>query len=168
MVGNSVVTWLWGGFSVDNPTLNRFYSLHYLLPFAIFGVVFLHVAALHVSGSNNPLGIDPKSDKDTVPFHPYYTAKDCFGLSIFLIIYALIIFYAPNMLGDPDNYIPANPMATPARISSRNEYFLLLSTPCCVPSSGTFIFPSPMSSLLSSKLGGVIILMFGSIALLFA
>src|ERR671917_2350784 len=80
LVGESIVTWLWGGFSVDNPTLNRFYALHYLLPFVIFGVVFLHVAALHITGSNNPLGIDPKDSQDTLPFHPYYTIKDSVGI----------------------------------------------------------------------------------------
>src|ERR1700748_258139 len=110
VVGPKIVTWLWGGFAVDNPTLNRFFSLHYLLPFVIFAVVFLHVAALHVSGSNNPLGIDVKTPKDTVSFHPYYTAKDGFGLTVFLIFFAAIIFFAPNRLGDPDNYIVANPM----------------------------------------------------------
>src|ERR1700759_4322690 len=98
LVGPKIVTWLWGGFAVDNPTLNRFFSLHYLLPFVIFAVVFLHVAALHVSGSNNPLGIDVKTPKDTVPFHPYYTAKDGFGLTIFLIFYATIVFFMPNGL----------------------------------------------------------------------
>ena len=115
-VGQDIVTWLWGGFSVDNPTLNRFYALHYLLPFAIVGMVLLHVAALHVSGSNNPLGIEPKSKKDTIPFHPYYTVKDLFGVTIFLIIYAGIVCFAPNYLGHPDNYIPANPLSTPAHI----------------------------------------------------
>ena len=85
-------------------------------PFVIFAVVFLHVAALHVSGSNNPLGIDVKTPKDTVPFHPYYTAKDGFGLTLFLIFYAAIIFWAPNALGDPDNYVLANPLATPPDI----------------------------------------------------
>src|SRR5215813_11614112 len=99
LVGDAIVTWLWGGFAVANPTLNRFFALHYLLPFVIFAVVGLHVAALHVSGSNNPLGIDVKTPKDTVPFHPYYTAKDAFGLTLFLIIYAAIVFFAPNMLG---------------------------------------------------------------------
>src|SRR6201996_4583722 len=114
LVGDKIVTWLWGGFSVDNPTLNRFFSLHYLLPFVIFAVVFLHVAALHISGSNNPTGIDPKTPKDTIPFHSYYTTKDGFGITLFLIFYAIIIFYLPNQLGDADNYIPANPMQTPA------------------------------------------------------
>ena len=116
LVGPSIVTWLWGGFSVDNPTLNRFFALHFLLPFVVAAVVFLHVWALHVTGSNNPTGIDPKGPQDTVPFHPYYTTKDCFGLTIFMIVYALFVFYAPNMLGHPDNYVEANPMVTPAHI----------------------------------------------------
>src|SRR6202165_82939 len=116
VVGDSVVTWLWGGFAIDNPTLNRFYALHYLLPFIIVGVVALHVVALHVHGSNNPLGIDPKGPQDTVPFHPYYTMKDGFGLMVFLIIYAGFAFFAPNLLGDAANYIPANPLVTPEHI----------------------------------------------------
>jgi len=115
-IGESLVAWLWGGFSVDNPTLNRFFSLHYLLPFAILGVVGLHIWALHQHGSNNPLGIDVKGPQDTVPFTPYYTAKDLFGLAVFLTVFAGFVFYAPNFLGHPDNYIPANPMVTPAHI----------------------------------------------------
>ncbi len=115
-VGDSIVTWLWGGFSVDNATLNRFFSLHFLLPFVIFAVVFLHVWALHVSGSNNPLGIDVKGPQDTLPFHPYYTVKDSVGLLAFLLVYTIFVFYMPNALGHPDNYIPANPMVTPAHI----------------------------------------------------
>ncbi|HEY6028601.1 MAG TPA: cytochrome b N-terminal domain-containing protein, partial [Pseudolabrys sp.] len=107
VVGDSIVTWLWGGFAIDNPTLNRFFALHYLLPFIIVAVVALHVVALHVHGSNNPLGIDPKGPQDTVPFHPYYTMKDGFGLSIFLIIYAGFVFFAPNSLGEPVNYVQA-------------------------------------------------------------
>ncbi len=116
LVGDSIVTLLWGGFSVDNPTLNRFFALHYLLPFVIFAVVFLHIWALHVTGSNNPLGIDVKGEQDTLPFHPYYTIKDTFGLLIFLIIYVLFTFFMPNSLGHPDNYIEANPLVTPAHI----------------------------------------------------
>jgi ubiquinol-cytochrome c reductase cytochrome b subunit len=115
-VGNWIVTLLWGGFSVDNPTLNRFFSLHYLLPFVIFGVVFLHVVALHITGSNNPLGIEVKSEQDTVPFHPYYTAKDSIGLCVFLLLFAVLVFFAPNFFGEPDNYVPANPLVTPAAI----------------------------------------------------
>ncbi len=116
LVGDSIVTLLWGGFSVDNPTLNRFFALHYLMPFVIFAVVFLHVWALHVTGSNNPLGIEPKGPQDTLPFHPYYTLKDTFGLLVFLIIYVAFTFFMPNSLGHPDNYIEANPLVTPAHI----------------------------------------------------
>src|SRR6202521_5482600 len=115
-VGESVVKWLWGGYSVGNPTLNRFYSLHYLLPFVIVGVVVLHVWALHVAGQNNPTGIDAKESQDTVPFTPYATIKDSFFLACFLVLYAWFIFYIPNYLGHPDNYIPANPAVTPPEI----------------------------------------------------
>jgi ubiquinol-cytochrome c reductase cytochrome b/c1 subunit len=115
-VGDSIVTLLWGGYSVGNPTLNRFFSLHYLLPFLIAGVVVLHVWALHVAGQNNPTGVEPKSEKDTVPFTPHATIKDMFGVSCFLLLYAWFIFYMPNYLGDADNYIPANPAQTPPHI----------------------------------------------------
>jgi ubiquinol-cytochrome c reductase cytochrome b subunit len=115
-VGDAIVTWLWGGFSVDNPTLNRFYALHYLMPFIIVAVVVLHLWGLHRFGSNNPLGIDAKGPQDKIPFHPYYTIKDLYGLAIFLLVYAGFVFYAPNFFGEPDNYIPANPLSTPAHI----------------------------------------------------
>src|SRR5215471_3906 len=115
-VGDTIVTWLWGGFAVGNPTLNRFFSLHYLLPFVIAGVVVLHVWALHVVGQNNPTGVEPKSAKDTVPFTPYATAKDSFFLALFCILFAWFVFYVPNYLGHPDNYIPANPAETPPHI----------------------------------------------------
>jgi ubiquinol-cytochrome c reductase cytochrome b/c1 subunit len=115
-VGPKIVTLLWGGFSVDNPTLNRFFALHYLLPFVLIGVIFLHIAALHVTGSNNPLGIDVKSPQDTLPFHPYYTIKDSVGICVFLIVFSVLVFFAPNFLGDPNNFIPANPLQTPADI----------------------------------------------------
>jgi ubiquinol-cytochrome c reductase cytochrome b/c1 subunit len=115
-VGDSIVTLLWGGYSVGNPTLNRFFSLHYLLPFLIAGVVVLHVWALHVAGQNNPAGVEPRTEKDTVPFTPYATIKDLFGVSCFLILYSWFIFYMPNYLGDADNFIPANPGVTPAHI----------------------------------------------------
>ena len=105
LVGKSITTWLWGGFAVDNPTLNRFYSLHYLLPFMIAGVVVLHIWALHVPGNGNPTGIAVKNKQDTVPFHPYYTIKDGFGLVVFLILFAWLVFFLPNFLGHPDNYI---------------------------------------------------------------
>jgi len=116
VVGNEVTTWLWGGYAVDNATLNRFYALHYLLPFMIAAVVVLHIWALHVPGSNNPTGIEKRSDKDTLSFHPYFTVKDAFGLVCFLILYAYFVFYIPNYLGDADNYIQANPLQTPPHI----------------------------------------------------
>jgi ubiquinol-cytochrome c reductase cytochrome b subunit len=150
LVGEHIVTWLWGGFSVDNPTLNRFFSLHYLMPFVIVGVVFLHVAALHITGSNNPLGIDPKGPQDTLPFHPYYTTKDSFGLVVYFIVFGFLVFFVPNYLGHPDNYIPANPLVTPAHIVP--EWYFL-----------------PFYAILRAvpdKLGGVL-LMFGAIAVLF-
>ncbi|ODN71584.1 Cytochrome b/c1 [Methylobrevis pamukkalensis] len=116
IVGEPIVTWLWGGFAVDNPTLNRFFSLHYLLPFMIAGVVILHIWALHVVGQNNPAGIEVKSDKDTVPFTPYATMKDLFGIACFCLFFAWFVFFQPNFLGHPDNYIPANSLVTPAHI----------------------------------------------------
>jgi ubiquinol-cytochrome c reductase cytochrome b subunit len=116
MVGNWIVTLLWGGFSVSDPTLNRFFSLHYLLPFVITGVVFLHVVALHITGSNNPTGIEVKSEADTLPFHPYYTAKDSIGMAVYFLVFAVLVFYAPNFFGEPDNYIQANPLQTPNEI----------------------------------------------------
>jgi ubiquinol-cytochrome c reductase cytochrome b subunit len=115
-VGGDVVTWLWGGYAVGNPTLNRFYSLHYLLPFVIAGLVVLHIWALHVPGNNNPTGVNVKSKSDTLPFHPYYTVKDSFAVSLFVIMFALFVFFMPEMLGHVDNSIPANPLATPAHI----------------------------------------------------
>jgi ubiquinol-cytochrome c reductase cytochrome b/c1 subunit len=115
-IGEPLVTWLWGGYGVGSPTLNRFFSLHYLLPFVIAGVVVLHVWALHVAGQNNPAGIDPKSDKDTVPFTPYATVKDGFMIVCFCILFAWFAFYMPNYLGHADNYVPANPAVTPSHI----------------------------------------------------
>jgi ubiquinol-cytochrome c reductase cytochrome b/c1 subunit len=150
VIGNAIVTWLWGGFAVGDPTLHRFFSLHYLLPFVILGVVVLHVAALHVTGSNNPLGIDVKSPQDTLPFHPYYTIKDSVGLCVFFMVWAAFVFFAPNFFGDPDNYIPANPLQTPSEIVP--EWYFL-----------------PFYAILRSvpnKLGGVT-MMFGSILILF-
>ncbi|MEP2579593.1 MAG: cytochrome b/b6 [Roseibium sp.] len=116
LVGPSITEWLWGGFAVDSATLNRFYALHYLLPFMIAGVVVLHIWALHVSGQNNPLGIDVKSKKDTLPFTPFATIKDMFATVVFLILFAWLVLYLPNYMGHPDNYIPADPLKTPAHI----------------------------------------------------
>ncbi len=123
-VGEGIVNWLWGGYSVDNPTLTRFFTLHYLIPFLILGLVVLHIWALHVPGNNNPVGIDiKKPSKDTVPFHPYIVIKDGFALLMFTIIFAFFVFYSPNILGHADNYIEANPMVTPAHIVP--EWYLL-------------------------------------------
>ena len=113
--GESIVTLLWGGYSVGNPTLNRFFSLHYLLPFVIAGVVVLHIWALHVAGQNNPAGVEAKTEKDTVPFTPYATIKDAFGVACFLIFFAWFIFYMPNYLGDADS---TDWRASPARAKS--------------------------------------------------
>ncbi len=164
VVGDDVRTLLLGGPSVDNPTLTRFFALHYLLPFVIFAVVFLHIWALHVTGSNNPLGIDTKGPQDTLPFHPYYTMKDTFGLMVFLILYAIFIFYMPNALGHPDNYIPADPLLTPAHIVPE-WYFLPFYA---MLRAITFDVGIPFTGivLISAQLGGVLT-MFGSIALLF-
>ena len=123
-IGESITNWLWGGYSVDNPTLTRFFSLHYLFPFLILGLVVLHIWALHVPGNNNPIGIDiKKPSNDTVPFHPYIVIKDLFALLIFLIVFAFFVFYSPNILGHADNYIEANPLVTPAHIVP--EWYLL-------------------------------------------
>jgi ubiquinol-cytochrome c reductase cytochrome b subunit len=152
-VGPSILTWLQGGFAVDNPTLTRFFSLHYLLPFVIAGVVGLHVWALHVPGNNNPIGILIPAEtrsRDTVPFHPYYTVKDGFAIVLFLILFATFVFFSPNALGHADNYIPANPLVTPAHIVP--EWYLL-----------------PFYAILRAipdKFGGVVA-MFGAIAVLF-
>jgi quinol-cytochrome oxidoreductase complex cytochrome b subunit len=151
VVGTAVVEWLWGGFAVDNALLNRFFALHYLFPFLIVGVVILHIVALHTHGSNNPLGIDKKGPQDSIPFHPYYTIKDLFGLSFVLTIFAFVVFFAPDYLGHPDNYIPADPLKTPAHIVP--EWYFL-----------------PFYAILRAvpdKLGGVIA-MISAILILFA
>ncbi len=148
--GENIVQWLWGGFAVGGPTLNRFFALHYLLPFVIVAIVMLHLVALHVHGSNNPTGVEVKSKSDTIPFHPYYTIKDFVGFGVYGILLAYFVFYQPNYLGHPDNYIPANPMVTPEHIVP--EWYFL-----------------PFYAILRSipnKLAGVIA-MFGSILILF-
>ena len=150
LVGDTVVSWLWGGYAVGNPTLNRFFSLHYLLPFMIVGVAALHVWALHVSGQNNPDGIPLRKSRDTVPFTPYATTKDIFATTCFLILYAWFVFYIPNYLGHSDNYIPANPSATPAEIVPEWYYLPFYAILRSIP----------------NKLLGVIAL-FGAIVVLF-
>jgi ubiquinol-cytochrome c reductase cytochrome b subunit len=116
VIGPSLTQLLWGGFTVDSPTLTRFFSLHYLLPFVIAALVVLHIWALHVPGNNNPTGVNVKSKSDTLPFHPYYTVKDGFAISVFIIMFAAFVFYMPEALGHVDNYTPANPIVTPPHI----------------------------------------------------
>ena len=156
LVGEPIQQWLLGGFAPDQAALNRFFSLHYLLPFVIAGVIILHIWALHIPGSGNPTGVDVKTPQDTVPFHPYYTAKDGFGLGIFLIALALLMFFAPNFLGHADNYIPANPLSTPAHIVP--EWYFWPFYAILRAFTVDFILPA--------KLWGVIA-MFASILLLF-
>jgi len=149
LVGETVVTWLWGGYAVGNPTLQRFFSLHYLLPFVIAGVVVLHVWALHVAGQGNPTGVEPKSGQDTVPFTPYATLKDGFMMVVFMLFFAWFVFYVPNYLGHADNYIPANPGVTPTHIVPEWYYLPFYAILRSIP----------------NKLAGVIA-MFGSILVL--
>ncbi|HEY5608475.1 MAG TPA: cytochrome b/b6 [Alphaproteobacteria bacterium] len=157
-VGDAIVTWLWGGFAVDQPTLGRFYSLHYLLPFVIVGVVGMHLMALHQHGSGNPLGVDVRKDKgDTIPFHPYYTVKDLFGTGVLFIFYFALVFFWPNLLGETINYVPANPLQTPAHIVPE-WYFLPYYA---ILRSITFDI-----WFIPAKLIGVT-LMFGSLLILF-
>ena len=147
LIGKDIVDWLWGGFAVDNPTLNRFFSLHFTFPFVIVGAVLIHLILLHEVGSNNPLGITLKTEN--IPFYPYFYTKDLFGLMILFLIFFIFIFYYPNTLGHPDNYIEANPMKTPLHIVP--EWYFL-----------------PFYAILRSipnKIGGVIA-MFGSLIIL--
>jgi ubiquinol-cytochrome c reductase cytochrome b subunit len=152
-LGTTLVQWIWGGFAVDNATLNRLFSLHYLFPFIIAAVVGLHIWALHVPGNNNPTGVDvtpAKRDQETVPFHPYYTVKDVFAIAVFAIVFAYLVFFAPNYLGHADNYVEANPLQTPPHIVP--EWYFL-----------------PFYAILRAipdKLGGVIA-MVGAIVVLF-
>lgn len=155
-VGETIRIWLLGGFAPDNAALNRFFSLHYLLPFVIFGVIILHIWALHIPGSSNPTGVDVKGEQDTVPFHPYYTAKDGVGVGVFFVVFAVLVFFAPNLLGHPDNYIEANPLSTPAHIVP--EWYFLPFYAILKSFTADLILPA--------KLWGVLA-MFGSILLLF-
>lgn len=148
-IGNDIVQWLWGGFSVSNATLNRFFSFHYLLPFVLTGLILLHLIALHIEGSNNPIGINSNIDK--IPFHPYYSIKDLFGYALFGIFFSFFVYFAPNLLGHPDNYIPANPLVTPAHIQP--EWY--------------FLFAYAILRSIPDKLLGVLAL-FASLLVLFA
>jgi len=147
-IGGDIVVWLWGGYSIDNATLNRFFSLHYLMPFVIVGLVGVHLVFLHEHRSNNPLGV--AFNVDSIPMYPYYIIKDLFGVILFLIFFSFFVFFAPNLLGHPDNYIPANPMVTPPHIVP--EWYFL-----------------PFYAILRSipdKLLGVLALLFSILALL--
>jgi len=157
LVGEPIRVWLLGGYAPDQAALTRFFSLHYLLPFVIAGVTVLHIWALHIPGSNNPTGVDVKSEKDTLPFHPFYTAKDGWFAGAFLAVYALVLFFMPNSMGHPDNYIPANPLATPAHIVPEWYFWPFYA----ILRSFTFNF-----LWIDAKLWGVLA-MFASILLLF-
>nr|YP_009722661.1 cytochrome b [Fulvetta ruficapilla]QGN73886.1 cytochrome b [Fulvetta ruficapilla] len=139
-IGQTLVEWAWGGFSVDNPTLTRFFALHFLLPFVIAGLTLVHLTLLHETGSNNPLGIP--SDCDKIPFHPYYTTKDILGFALMFIPLAGLALFAPNLLGDPENFTPANPLATPPHI--KPEWY--------------FLFAYAILRSIPNKLGGVLAL----------
>jgi hypothetical protein len=141
-----------GRFAIDNATLNRFFALHYLIPFTILGMVILHLWALHRFGSNNPVGIDI-TKKDKIPFHPYYTLKDMFGLSVFFIVFAIFVFFSPNLLGHPDNYIPANPLVTPSHIVPEWYFLPFYAILRAITFDILWIIPA--------KLGGVLA-MFGA------
>nr|YP_007316791.1 cytochrome b [Heleophryne regis]AEC33148.1 cytochrome b [Heleophryne regis] len=147
-IGNELVQWIWGGFSVDNATLTRFFTFHFVLPFAIMGVSMTHLLFLHQTGSSNPTGLN--SNQDKVPFHPYYTYKDALGMAILFSALATISTFSPNMLGDPDNFIPANPLVTPPHI--KPEWY--------------FLFAYAILRSIPNKLGGVLALLF-SILILF-
>ncbi len=150
LIGEALTTWIWGGYAVDNPTLNRFFSLHYLLPFVIAGVTVLHIWALHVHGPSNPVGISPKGKHDTLPYHPYYTTKYLTVFGITLIIFAFFVFYEPLYLNHPDSFKPADPLQTPSHIVP--EWYFL-----------------PFYAILRAipdKLGGVI-MFIASVAILF-
>nr|WOE90999.1 apocytochrome b [Zygocanna sp. MKL-2023] len=139
-IGNDIVQWIWGGFSVSNATLNRFFSLHYLFPFILALLVFIHIVLLHEQGSNSPIGINPNSDK--ISFHPYFIAKDAYGFILIFILLTILVFYIPNVLGDPENYIKANPLVTPVHIMP--EWY--------------FLFAYAILRAIPNKLGGVIAL----------
>ena len=156
LVGEPLQQWLLGGFAPDNAALNRFFSLHFLLPFVILGVVILHIWALHIPGSSNPTGVEIKTESDTVPFHPYYTAKDGFGLGVFLVLYCAMVFFFPNALGHPDNYIQANPMQTPAHIVPEWYFWPFYA----------ILRAFTTDFILSAKLGGVLA-MFSAILVWF-
>nr|CCD31575.1 cytochrome b [Testudo graeca] len=147
-IGNTLVQWIWGGFSVDNATLTRFFTLHFLLPFATIGLAMVHLLFLHETGSNNPTGLN--SDTDKIPFHPYFSYKDLLGLILMLTTLLALTLFSPNLLGDPDNFTPANPLSTPPHI--KPEWY--------------FLFAYAILRSIPNKLGGVLALLFSILALL--
>ena len=164
LVGQPIVEWLWGGFAVDNPTLNRFFSLHYLLPFVIAALVVVHIWAFHHTGNNNPTGVEVRrgskeeAEKDTVPFWPYYVIKDVFALAVVLLVFSVFLFFMPNYLGHPDNYIEANPLSTPAHIVPEWYFLPFYAILRSIDDSVWLIQILPITG----KLGGVLA-MFASI-----
>nr|AIG53033.1 cytochrome b [Ctenotus inornatus] len=148
-IGTSLVEWIWGGFSVDNATLTRFFTFHFLLPFAIMGASMLHLLFLHETGSNNPTGLTSNTDK--IPFHPYYSYKDLLGATLFLMVLLLLALFTPNLLGDPENFTPANPLVTPPHI--KPEWY--------------FLFAYAILRSIPNKLGGVLALLFSILILMF-
>jgi ubiquinol-cytochrome c reductase cytochrome b subunit len=156
IIGDPILQLLRGGFAVDNPTLNRFFSLHYLLPFVIAAVVGLHIWALHVPGNNNPIGVEVKSNRDTVAFHPFYTAKDFFAVVVFCIPFAWFVFFAPDLLGHPDNYIQANPLVTPPHIVP--EWYFLPFYAILRAVDFNFILDSKLLGVIA--FGGSILILF--------
>lgn len=163
-LGTSIVEWLWGGYSVTGVTLNRFFSLHYLLPFILTGVVVLHIWALHVAGQNNPTGLDIKEPSETVPMYPYAVAKDAVGLFAFFMLFAWFAFFLPDYLGHADNYIEANPLVTPPHIVP--EWYFLPFYAILRAFTGTFLGVIPLGSY--AKLLGVIAMFASVIILAFA
>nr|NP_008789.1 cytochrome b [Plestiodon egregius]BAA79222.1 cytochrome b [Plestiodon egregius lividus] len=147
-IGTNLVEWIWGGFSVDNATLTRFFTFHFLLPFAIMGASMIHLLFLHETGSNNPTGLNSSTDK--VPFHPYYTYKDLLGFIIMLSVLLALALFSPNLLGDPENFTPANPLVTPPHI--KPEWY--------------FLFAYAILRSIPNKLGGVLALLFSILVLL--
>nr|AIG53461.1 cytochrome b [Ctenotus essingtonii] len=147
-IGTSLVEWIWGGFSVDNATLTRFFTFHFLLPFAIMGASMLHLLFLHETGSNNPTGLASNTDK--IPFHPYYSYKDLLGATLFLMVLLTLALFSPNLLGDPENFTPANPLVTPPHI--KPEWY--------------FLFAYAILRSIPNKLGGVLALLFSILILM--
>lgn len=147
-IGKALVEWIWGGFAVDNATLNRFFAIHFLLPFVVLGAVVLHLLFLHQTGSNNPLGINSNSNK--IPFHIYYTVKDVAGILVLIITLIGVALFLPNVLGDPENFIPANPLVTPVHI--KPEWY--------------FLWAYAILRSIPNKLGGVVAI-FSALLILF-